>query len=80
MKRGRVGNGSSKYDFDNGASLDEDVAITISKINTFKKNFKDLLIESLRDLSITQIRNSIVDVLEEVGFMTKNEVKHYENK
>ena len=67
MKRKRVGNGSSKYDYDNGASLDADVAATIARINEFERMFKNLLIYT--DLSIEQKRNSIVKVMEDIGFL-----------
>lgn len=69
MKRKRVGNGSSKYDFDNGKSLDADVAATIARINEFERMFKNLLIYT--DLSIEQKRNSIVGVMESLGFLPK---------
>ena len=69
MKRKRVGNGSSKYDFDNGKSLDADVAATVLKIDNFKRSFKSLLIQT--DLSNEQMRNSIVDVMENIGFLPK---------
>ena len=71
MKRKRVGNGSSKYDFDNGKSLDADVAATVLKINNFKRNFKDVLSNS--GLSMEQMRNSIVDVMEDYGFLEQHE-------
>lgn len=71
MKRGRVGNGSSKYDFDNGASLDADVAATVQRINDFERNFRYLLSSS--NLSIEQMRSSIVDVMEDLGFLEQRE-------
>ena len=40
MKRGRVGNGSSKYDFDNGASLDTDVAQTTMRIDAYQQGLE----------------------------------------
>lgn len=69
MKRGRVGNGSSKYDFDNGASLDVDVAATVARINEFERMFRNLLIHT--DLSIEQKRSSIVTVMENMGFLER---------
>lgn len=69
MKRGRVGNGSSKYDFDNGASLDTDVAATVARINEFERMFRNLLIYT--DLSIEQKRSSIVTVMENMGFLER---------
>ena len=67
MKRKRVGNGSSKYDFDNGKSLDADVAATVQRINDFERKFLTLLKET--DLSIEQMRSSMVGVMENIGFL-----------
>ena len=69
MKRGRVGNGSSKYDFDNGASLDEDVRKTTMHIDDYQQELKILLRKHLRTLSIGQIRMSTVTVMEDIGFL-----------
>lgn len=71
MKNKRVGNGSSKYDFDNGASLDKDVALTKTHIDCFKTDLKNLLKSGLRFLSIEQMRMSIIDVLEDLGWLEK---------
>lgn len=71
MKRGRVGNGSSKYDFDNGASLDADVAATVAKINEYKKELEILLKKHFEYLSMAQIRMSTVDVMENLGFLER---------
>ena len=69
MKRGRVGNGSSKYDFDNGVSLDADVELTKIYIDCFESDLKNLLKDGLSLLSIGQMRISIVDVMEDMGFL-----------
>ena len=69
MKRGRVGNGSSKYDFDNGASLDADVAKTTMRIDAYQNELELLLKKHFKYLSIQQIRMSTVDVMEDLGFL-----------
>lgn len=71
MKRGRVGNGSSKYDFDNGASLDADVAATVARINEYKKELEVLLKKHFEYLSMEQIRMSTVTVMENMGFLER---------
>ena len=69
MKRGRVGNGSSKYDFDNGASLDTDVAQTTMRIDAYQQELEQLLKKHFKYLSMEQIRMSTVDVMENMGFL-----------
>ena len=69
MKRGRVGNGSSKYDFDNGASLDADVAQTTMRIDAYQQELELLLKKHFKYLSMEQIRMSTVDVMEDMGFL-----------
>ena len=69
MKRGRVGNGSSKYDFDNGASLDADVAQTTMRIDAYQEELETLLKKHFEYLSMEQIRMSTVDVMEDMGFL-----------
>ena len=69
MKRGRVGNGSSKYDFDNGASLDTDVAQTTMRIDAYQQELAQLLKKHFEYLSMEQIRMSTVDVMEAIGFL-----------
>ena len=69
MKRGRVGNGSSKYDFDNGASLDADVAQTTMRIDAYQNELESLLKKHFKYLSMEQIRMSTVDVMEDLGFL-----------
>ena len=69
MKRGRVGNGSSKYDFDNGASLDTDVAQTTMRIDAYQQELEQLLKKHFKYLSMEQIRMSTVDVMEAIGFL-----------
>ena len=69
MKRGRVGNGSSKYDFDNGASLDTDVAQTMMRIDAYQQELEQLLKKHFKYLSMEQIRMSTVDVMEAIGFL-----------
>ena len=69
MKRGRVGNGSSKYDFDNGASLDVDVAQTTMRIDAYQEELENLLKKHFKYLSMEQIRMSTVDVMENMGFL-----------
>ena len=69
MKRGRVGNGSSKYDFDNGESLDADVAKTVMRIDTYQKELGLLLKKHFEYLSMEQIRMSTVTVMEDMGFL-----------
>lgn len=69
MKRGRVGNGSSKYDFDNGANLDDDVRKTTMHIDTYQQELEALLKKHLGTLSIGQIRISTVTVMENMGFL-----------
>ena len=71
MKRGRVGNGSSKYDFDNGASLDADVAKTTMRIDAYQNELELLLKKHFKYLSIQQIRMSTVDVMEDLGFLER---------
>ena len=71
MKRGRVGNGSSKYDFDNGASLDADVAATVLKINEYQQELETLLKKHFEYLSMEQIRMSTVGVMENLGFLER---------
>ena len=55
MKRGRVGNGSSKYDCDNGASLDTDVAQTTMRIDAYQQGLEQLLKKHFKYLSMEQI-------------------------
>ena len=69
MKRGRVGNGSSKYDFDNGASLDADVAKTTMRIDAYQNELELLLKKHFKYLSMEQIRMSTVGVMEDMGFL-----------
>ena len=69
MKRGRVGNGSSKYDFDNGASLDADVAQTTMRIDAYQQELELLLNKHFKYLSMEQIRMSTVTVMENMGFL-----------
>ena len=69
MKRGRVGNGSSKYDFDNGASLDTDVAQTTMRIDAYQQELELLLKKHFKYLSMEQIRMSTVTVMEDMGFL-----------
>lgn len=69
MKRGRVGNGSSKYDFDNGASLDADVAQTTMRIDAYQEELEILLKNHFKYLSMEQIRMSTVTVMENMGFL-----------
>ena len=69
MKRWRVGNGSSKYDFDNGASLDTDVAQTTMRIDAYQQELEQLLKKHFKYLSMEQIRMSTVDVMENMGFL-----------
>ena len=71
MKRGRVGNGSSKYDFDNGASLDADVAKTTMRIDAYQNELELLLKKHFKYLSMEQIRMSTVDVMEDLGFLER---------
>lgn len=65
MKRGRVGNGSSKYDFDNGASLDADVAGHIAKEEKLKVD----IIRQCMDADYTpkQIKFLFIEILSEIG-------------
>ena len=69
MKRGRVGNGSSKYDFDNGASLDTDVAQTTMRIDAYQQELELLLKKHFKYLSMEQMRMSTVTVMENMGFL-----------
>ena len=71
MKRGRVGNGSSKYDFDNGASLDADVAATVMRIDAYRHELEVLLKKHFEYLSMEQIRMSTVKVMENLGFLER---------
>ena len=69
MKRGRVGNGSSKYDFDNGTSLDANVAQTTMRIDAYQQELELLLKKHFKYLSMEQIRMSTVTVMENMGFL-----------
>ena len=69
MKRGRVGNGSGKYDFDNGASLDADITQTTMRIDTYQEELEQLLKKHFKYLSMEQIRMSTVTVMENIGFL-----------
>lgn len=71
MKRGRVGNGSSKYDFDNGAGLDADVAATVMRIDAYQQELEVLLKKHFEYLSMEQIRMSTVGVMENMGFLER---------
>lgn len=71
MKRGRVGNGSSKYDFDNGVSLDTDVAATVMRIDEYQQELEGLLKKHFEYLSMEQIRMSTVGVMENLGFLER---------
>ena len=71
MKRGRVGNGSSKYDFDNGASLDADVAKTTMRIDAYQNELESLLKKHFEYLSMEQIRMSTVGVMVNLGFLER---------
>lgn len=66
-----VGNGSSKYDFDNGASLDADVAATVARINEYQQELEVLLKKHFEYLSMEQIRISTVAVMENMGFLER---------
>lgn len=65
MKKKHIGNGSSKYDFDNGASLDADVAETQRKY----KQLHDDIINAYRisGLQDDALRIVIVEIYEELG-------------
>ena len=71
MKRGRVGNGSSKYDFDNGAGLDADVAATVMRIDAYQQELEVLLKKHFVCSPMEQIRMSTVGVMENMGFLER---------